>query len=344
MVFRHHEAEKLHYFILLKFFLFFIGVIIFTFHITHPSFAAEKLPDLTVSPYSRELTFNKGSIQPLTFTLRNNTQVPLQVNISYVNFQAPNDKSGTPEYFLNRDNHDPSFFPSSWFLGPSTVQLPPKGYHVVNVTLNVPSNASPGGHYGGVEFESLRGTPSDPGTGVIVTGKIGVPIIMTVNGNIVDQLIISKFTTLPDVLNIISLLHSTACPNSTDCHPLFDLEFINQGNIHESPVGYIDIYNMFNAKVLTIPFNTSRTLVLPNSTRGYEISFDLSKFSGLKLGSYTAKLSIVYGGKNIYLAAESSFMILNWAYLIIMIFFLLVLIAYIYERKNSKRRIRNRIR
>lgn len=160
---------------------------------------------------------------------------------------------------------------------PEELDLRPGEEKLVKFTLHIPSNAEPGGHYGTV----LAATKSISGagaTGATIVQRIGALVLLTVPGEMKENLIIQDFN----------------APGYSDYGPImFTIRFKNTGTIHLKPRGLITITNLLSKKVADISIPEKN--VLPGGVRKYELSWDQK---WLWAGKYTATLTGSYGISN----------------------------------------------
>lgn len=146
----------------------------------------------------------------------------------------------------------------------------------ISFAINVPTNASPGGHFGGI-FLSAE-PPKQRTTGAGVGYQVGTIMNLRIGGNIVEDAQIREFST-------DKLLYSAA-------EVSFTVEVENQGNVLVRPRGPIDITDMFGKKVATIRINDDGAAVLPNARREFRATWE---GDGLFFGRYQSLVGLVYG-------------------------------------------------
>lgn len=173
----------------------------------------------------------------------------------------------------------------------------------MSVTINVPDDASPGGHYGVIRF---TGTPPNlEGQGVSLSASLGSLIFLSVSGDVTENLSLEEF----------SVNKNGKSGTFFESLPLNFVERIkNDGNVHEQPGGSIVITNMFNKTVATFSYNPSARYILPASTRKFEQPLDKSVVANKRLfGKYTATLNVTYGeGNNKTATSTITFWVIPW--------------------------------
>lgn len=143
-------------------------------------------------------------------------------------------------------------------------------------TVRVPSNATPGSHFGGL-FVSLE-PPRLRSMGAAVGYEVASILSLRVAGDVVENAQIRSFAT-------DNYLYSSS---EIDFHARIE----NLGNVLIRPVGPLEIHNMFGKRVALITFNDTQAGVFPKTTRDFEIIWE---DEGPGFGRYEAILSVLYG-------------------------------------------------
>jgi len=200
----------------------------------------------------------------------------------------PSGESGSP-VFINPNKED------GLSSGPDTstlagwITVPQEAFEVAReqtftlpLTIHVPEDAAPGGHYAAVLIGNKPPENNAEGSTVNVTSSIASLIFLSVSGDVIEKGRIRDFVTEKTLYQ-----HAEA-------H--FSLRFENQGNVHLLPQGNIVIYNMFGKVRGTIPVNHHKDYgnVLPESIRKFD--FTWKSDSGFwDIGRYKAEATIGYG-------------------------------------------------
>jgi len=169
-----------------------------------------------------------------------------------------------------------------------------KQVQILPVTIKVPANASPGGHYGVIRFTA---TPPDlKGTGVSLSASLGALILIRVSGDVKESLAVQEFT-VNHYIPTGETGKAGKAGTLFESAPLMFVERLkNTGNTHEQPVGQVTITDMFGKKIAAANVNVPPRNVLPGSIRRFEQPVDHDLIGNKKLfGLYHAKLSVVYG-------------------------------------------------
>lgn len=219
-----------------------------------------------VSPALREVIAKPGTTAKFTVTVSNLTKDPIPVKGMMSSFQpleevSPKDKA--------------IFDASQWLsLSEPAFILYPEQQKRITVTVAVPRDASPGGHYATVFFQpAVAATTVTPNTAYIGT-KVGVQAFMVVEGDIREGLEASE----PKASFI------------NERGPVqFNFDFKNTGNVHLMPTANLEIYDFRARRIASIPIKPS--LVLPRTTKPYTVTWDNKG----KKGRFLAKLDVSYG-------------------------------------------------
>jgi hypothetical protein len=222
---------------------------------------------------------------------------------------------------------------------PASLRLVPREVKTMAITINVPANGSPGGHYGIIRFTATP--PSLKNSGVSLSTSLGALILLTVNGKVNENLNIKE----------LSVNKGGKTGSLFQSGPLnFVTRLENTGNVHEQPTGQITVTNMFGKNLATVNINLPPRNILPASTRKFTSALDSSVIGNKKLfGRYTAKLKVTYGQDKKVVTSTTTFWVIPYkliAGLIIALiagFFLLRYALrrynrYVLKQANKKRR------
>jgi hypothetical protein len=288
---------------------------------------------LEIAPPLITLTANPGQVIKTDIKLRDITKSSLVVTNEIDDFVAAGE-DGTPKILQGDDSNDP-FAMKQWVTPLPSFTLTPQQVQNLPMTISIPKNASPGGHYGVIRFTGIP--PQLKGTGVSLSASLGALVLLTVNGNIKHQLSVDQFSTAQNEQNgklkIAKLFQST---------PLtFIVKLKDSGNIQEEPIGHIVVSDMFGKIVAGVNINVPPRNILPDSTRQFTGSLDHTDLSSRRLfGLYHAKLTAKYGANNEQTLTDTiSFWVIPYK-LIILIIILLILafftIRYMLGRYKKK--------
>ncbi len=145
--------------------------------------------------------------------------------------------------------------------------------------INVPENASPGSHFGGI-FVSVE-APKLREIGAGVGYEVASIVSIRISGDVIDDARVRSFST-------DKLFYSSK-------NVKFNAKIENQGNILIQPRGPLTITSMLGGKPETIMVNEDLAGVFPGTIR--ELSFDWSS-EGIGFGKYEAILALSYDGED----------------------------------------------
>lgn len=281
---------------------------------------------LEISPPLIDIKTDPGKTVTTQVKVRNVTQETLVVNAQFNDFVA-NDETGTPKILLKSGDKSP-YSIKSWLEAPESVTLSPGERETINVIMNVPADASPGGHYGIVRF---TGTPPEAEGGTVaLTASVGTLYLVNVSGKVVEAAKIAQIYTSQN--NKQSSLFEKG-------PVLITTRVQNTGNVHFKPKGTIQINNTFGKTVKVIQFNNGERNVLPGSIRKFESIFNQDRM----FGKYTAKVDVVYGSENQIASSSVSFWVIPYKTIILVLLIIIVIIVgfrrynrYIYNKAGKQ--------
>lgn len=278
---------------------------------------------LEIAPPLTYLSVNPGQTVTSKILIRDVANTDLIVTGQANDFVASGE-NGTPKVILDNTTPDP-YSMKDWVAPISSLTLKSKQIVTLTVTLHVPANASPGGHYGVIRFTGTP--PSLNGTGVSLSASIGSLFLVTVSGKITDNLSVQEF----------SVNKAGKTGTLFQSGPLNFVERLNDsGNVHEEPAGLVTITDMFGRKLATLPVNQNSSNILPGSIRKFSENLDSSVIGNKHLfGRYTAKLSLTYGTSKKTLADTMSFWVIPYKLVAIII---VILIALFFALRYALRR------
>jgi hypothetical protein len=267
---------------------------------------------LEIAPPLIYLNVSPGQTVQTQVLIRDVSSAALDVS-GQVNDFVASGEDGTPKVILNETTTDP-YSLKDWVAPLPTLQLVPKQIQTLSVTIHVPDNASPGGHYGVVRFTASA--PSiNGGNGVSLSASIGALMLLTVSGKITQNLTVQEF----------SVNHGGKAGSVFESGPVTFVERLkNTGNVHVQPVGQVAVTDMFGRKVGAVNVNLPPGNILPDSTRKFSQALDSSVIGNKKLfGRYTAKLTVTYGTDKKVLTDSLSFWVIPFRLIAIVIIVLI---------------------
>ncbi|RJO59460.1 hypothetical protein C4546_02075 [Candidatus Parcubacteria bacterium] len=301
---------------------------------------------ITLSPPIMEFGVQPGQKAEVEIKLYNESKdKPEVIYINTANFTA-GDEPGVPMIDLEAPKEDIS----TWIKYPSgPITLEPEGRYSVPITVEVPTTAYAGGHYGVVLFSNTppEAKPENGGQ-IAITSNIGVLMLVRVDGPEAKESAIIKSFTAKSGKKVFNRLPVD-----------FTTEFQNTGNIHLKPIGGITITNLFKKISATIEFNTEKGYTLPGVARVYDkevwqkaqVAQSQGNFwndfwteyknekNNFAFGKYTAALEIKVGvQKPFNLSTTTQFwvlpyhLIIVWGLVIIILVIIIILLIQKYNR------------
>jgi hypothetical protein len=265
---------------------------------------------LEISPPVVQITGNPGQTITTSIRLRNVTAQNLYAIPQTDDFGAKGE-DGEPQVLLN-ETEATRFSLKYWIQPLSTLLLVPQEIKTELVTIKIPANGEPGGHYGVVRFTAV---PAGSATnGVALSASIGALLLLKVNGPITENLGVTQF--------YVSQNEAGKPAGFFQNGPLSFTERIqNNGDIHEQPTGSVVVYDMTGKPIGQFAVNGELRNILPDSIRRFNQIFNQHWL----FGYYTAKLKLTYGSTAQVLASSIGFWVVPWELLLIVIAGLVVL-------------------
>ena len=282
---------------------------------------------LTVSPARLEISGDPGVTIEAKIELFNEQEGTRTFYTSFENFE-PSGDSGAPQFIGAKDGL------ATWIQSENKVVVNSGARISVPISITIPSNAEPGGHFAAIFFGSqepgVRGEEQ-----VSVGGKIGVLVLLRVNGAVTEGGGLLEFIT------------KEKQKFYTELPVIFNYRINNTGGDRVVPLGDIRITNTLGLQSATLLANKNEGSVLPNSARKFEVPWgqDLltpnnkdskeeqtgffsratAQWREFHFGWYTAKLNLTWGSTNQTATDSYSFFVIPWQ--LLSIIFLVILIT-----------------
>lgn len=265
---------------------------------------------LAVSPPTFELAANPGDTIKSSLRVDNIVDLPLEVTVDARNFAALGEEGGIDLTLPDDGAHSLA----SWIsVTPAKVTILPNESKTFEYTINIPQNASPGGRFGSIIFQTAPSVALGGQSGVAVSQEVGTLVFVKIAGDVTEKASVAGFSSLNNLYN----------NGPVD----FDIRVKNDGNVHFKPKGTITISNFFGKQVATIPVNEQN--VLPDSIRKMNATWD----SGLLFGRYNATLSLVYGKDGQVVTASTAFWGFPYKIAGVILLILIILGLVLYPRR-----------
>lgn len=238
--------------------------VILNFGFTTPTYANESA--LSASPAILETVLELDKTTITSVTIQNNTNFPLPIKGSVSAFLSTE--------VINEENKD-TFNASRWFsLEPTDFILQPNELKKIQVTINPPKDAEPGGHYATIYFRPLIPQDAVSTGSTISLARIGILAMIIVPGDIETELTGSP----------------VSAPIWSSFGPIkFWSTLNNNGSVHLLPKSNLTIKNIWGQTVAEL--KSDPTIVLPHTTKENNFVWDKK----LGFGPYHATLTTTYG-------------------------------------------------
>lgn len=236
---------------------------------------------VSVTPPLFQLSVSKNDIWQSSIKVVNGNPYPLTVYAEVLNFKAVGE-TGQGRFIPLSEAGGSNSTLGEWVTlsgGPYTI--PPEQTEDISFFIEIPENASPGGHYAAIQISTEP--PKESGEIAVLTSQVVTSLIfMRVEGDMREEGVIREFRATDSFIDV---------PDAT-----FSLRFENKGNVHLQPKGDIVITNMWGTERGTIPVNyqTHFGNVLPGTIRDFTFSWK-SDFKLSDIGRYKAEATLGYG-------------------------------------------------
>jgi hypothetical protein len=294
--------------------------------------AAAPSQSFQISPPVSNYSGDHGNTVSGKLKVTNLTNVPLAVHVTKQNFAAKGEE-GEIELV---NNADPLYSLAPWFSYTATdFTLPGLGSKTIDYNVAIPGDAEPGGRYGALLVSSVPPRLPSGQSGAAVQQEIAGVVFMRINGQAKEELSLASFQTGHYTANSKAF-------SATDFFQYGPVDFLtrirNTGNVHEKPTGTITIKNMLGMKVGSVALDEH--FVIPGAIRRLHNVWPAGKQKPFLFGRYTAQLNAKYGGDKT-LSASTSFTVIPWKQVIIVLIILLILFLIVWRgRKRFARAFR----
>ncbi len=274
-------------------------------------YAQTNLP-LVVYPARNQIEVEPGEKQVLTITFYNQSSEPISGYFKIADFIVDN-INGEPRLIDDINLAPPKYSASNWIkLLYDRATLPANEKIDLQITINVPKEANPGGKYAAVFFQTSETLPNksqseeQKGTGTAL--RIASLLYIKVKGQIKEKALISRFF----------------APYFFEYGPIkIDLDIFNRGDYHITPKGLITLTDIFNKP--TDQKLLPEKNIFPDSLRTYQI--ELGK--KWMIGKYKVNLEASYGETGQALTSNLYVWIFPWRVALIILLTLIIVILLI---------------
>jgi hypothetical protein len=246
---------------------------------------AQQSQMLSVTPPLFQLTANPGDIWQSSVKVVNGNAYPMTVFAEVVNFEATGEVGQGKFVPVLQDIEGVSSGATlaEWIeIAEGPHVIPPERTQDISFFVDVPEDASPGGHYAAIMITADAPKATSEGPSVNTSQSVTSLFFVRIEGDVHEEGGIREF-------RVTEKLHEK--PEAE-----FVLRFENKGNVHLLPRGEIRITNMWGTERGVIPVNyqTQFGNVLPKSIREFKFAWE-SEFSFTDIGRYKAIATLGYG-------------------------------------------------
>lgn len=299
----------------IKIFVFLISFILFGL-IFQSLAVAQEAVTLTVKPVrigdDNSLLLAPGEKKQIQVKVENNSARDLEIESQVFDFIV--DEDGTTPIPLF-DEQDSRWSLANWItLAPAFNYLQAGGSATVNVLIEVPENATAGGHYAMVlHSPNFSGVENQSGAGI--SQRAGTLIYVLVDGAINETAYVSRF-------NVPKFLEKGPVP--------MEIKIKNESDIHITPSPTITVKNIFGKEVANMVLDAKN--VFPFTERDFSDVWD-KKWG---FGPYTLSLEAAYGIQGQAMTAQAVIWLIPVTIIIIILLSILLIVAVVMMLKKKK--------
>lgn len=255
-----------------------------------------------------------GEKKQVQIKVRNGSSEQVVLQSAAADFIVAED--GATPVVLDSEQADSRWSLASWLtLAPAQHTLASGELAVVNVLIEVPADALPGGRYAMIYHRPLGANEADfSGSGV--SQRVGTLLYVIVDGPVNEEAYISNFT----------------WPEFLENGPVdFMIAVDNQSDIHINTMPVIKVYNIFGKEIANL--ETEAKNIFPKTSRDYSGTWD--KIWGF--GYYKAVVEAPYGSQGRVMTATAGlFMIPVKLILLVLIMALIIFIVILSLKKRKE--------
>lgn len=279
---------------------------------------------LTLSPVRIEVSGNPGETITREILIKNESDSITTYYSSYANFESQGE-TGSPSFVQAQDDL------GTWMYTQESVVLKANESRVIPMTITIPANAAPGGHFAALFW----GTSPNDSKGVTIGARTGTLFLLSVNGDVKEDAGLLGFGT-KDNKKFYTSLPVT-----------YTYRFKNDGGDRIKPVGKITMHDLFYIPEDKIDANPSAGNILPNSTRKFNVDwvknprakeysaptgaiagfFDqaLYQWNNYAFGPYFVKLNLLYGTEATRVTKYTFIFVFPWQLLLCLLIIFTIL-------------------
>lgn len=267
----------------MKKFLYLFAFLIISFF-SLPARANDDKITLSITPPLIKNNANPGQVWQSMIKVMNNNTEDINIYVQVSDFRGGKE-NGKIEFLSKPQDTvaSTSIFLSDWItIDKGPITIPAAKSIEIPFVVEVPEDASPGGHYAAFLIGTKPPEGAQSGSVIKISSLLASLLFMTVNGDIQEKARIVDFSS-------DKTFYFQPKVN-------FKIRMENMGNVDVQPRGEIKIYDMFGKEKGTIPINHDSEFgnILPDTAREWNFPWSKGK-SILDMGRYKAHLVVTYG-------------------------------------------------
>ncbi len=250
-----------------------------------------------------------GESRQVEVRVVNSSSKPMKIGTQAVDFTVGED-GATPVAITEKVGGSNRWSLASWLtMTPNEQTLQSGKIGLINVLIQIPDDALPGGHYAMITHQPVLGNATQDGQAVsAVNQKVGTLLYVVVDGPVNEEAYINNFM----------------IPKYSEFGPVpFSFSVDNRSDVHITPKIGLTIRNMFGRTVETLQPETKN--IFPFTSRVIEGKWE--QIWGF--GRYSAELKMSYGEQGKVVIQRTSFWLIPIKLLIALGIILLTLLAII---------------
>ena len=267
---------------------------------------------ITVGPVKLEYSVDPGDTVSGELFIQNEES---QARTLYPVFEKFTEEEGVKKF--TREESDLS----TWFKAQSLISLKPGQQARIPFSIEVPEDASPGGHFA-VIWWSTAPADFEGQEQVSIVTRAGILVYVTVSGDIKEEGGIESFSTSGNK----KLL--------TQLPIVFNIIFKNTGNVHLKPQGNTLIKNVFGKTKDSLSINQFGLNILPQTRKSFQEKWQPKS---LAFGFLKAELNLNFGESKKSSTQSIWFFVFNWKAFgtTVLILIVLVLAPFVLKKYNQ---------
>ena len=283
------------------------------------------------APTFEKLQLEPGQIYEGEITVWNLQENTTNYFVKVSSFRQIQNQPGSAIFLTDEEDKANPYSASSWVkLDTTEVELIPNRNITIDYTITVPETLTLGEYTAEIYLIS-EDPDSEDITATYTVLAAGVPILITIG---------DEFAESAEILDFYTEKKYYEKPNFTK----FITRLKNLGDTHITPKGDIVLTNIFNKEVGRIPFNLNNQSILRDNAGLYEDVWDLQKYiteeNRIVVGPITATAIVLFRRTNpgfSILEASTTFWIIPWKLIIVVLVAIIVIYVSIRISKRSKK-------